>query len=133
MKIPGHCAVTGEPCFDIHETWPHDHPMAGEPKRLGAPHESARRVTLVAVSGAQMIMTMTVEGLAQLEANPGLLPALWRAQKERMRLERTAHRKLGQAPFTPEQNAFADAVNIQSNDDVPLGVLCHERWLDHGS
>lgn len=133
MKIPGHCTVTGEPCFDIRETWPSGHPMEGQPRSIGNPHDNALRVTLVTVSGATMVMTMTMDGVARLGSSPSLLPALWAEQKDRMRLERTSHRALNQSPFTPEQNAHADASNIAFNDDVPLGILCYERWIDNGS
>lgn len=133
MKVPGHCSVTGEQCFHVIETWPYDHPFAGEPRRLGEPNPNALRVTFVLASGSQMTLTLTTEGLACLLADPSLMPKLWAGVKDRARAERKAHTSLGQTPFTDEQHADADIANMKFNDDVPIGVLCYERWLDHGA
>lgn len=130
MKIPGHCAVTGGPCFDIIETWAAGHPFEGQPKVLGRPID-AMRVTAVTMLGAQMQFTMSVDGLAQIEADPTLWVSVWKRSKERMRAERKAHKELGQQSFTDEQLAHADAHNLTHNDDPPLGVLCAERWSDY--
>jgi len=129
VKIPGHCSVTGEPVFDIISTWPAGHPFEGEPSKIGAAHVDAMRVTLVATNGT--LMTLTVKESA-LPALTDELPRVWREVKARFRAERKAHRAFGQTDFNPEQHAHADAVNLEVNNNPPIGVLCVERWTDHG-
>ena len=131
MKIPGHCAVTGEPCVHVIETWPELHPFAGQPRRLGAVLDHAVRVTLAMVDGSTMALMVSDEGLRLLQEDTRSLLLAWNNVKDRMRAERKAHRDLGHHSFSPEQNAHADATQMAYNDNVPLGMLCFERWVDH--
>ena len=125
MKIPGHCSVTGEPCFDVIEYWPAGHTFDGQPKRLGAPHDDALRVTFVTMKGTLMVLTICEAALPDIVVN---LPAVWASVKARYRAERKAHKELGQVDFNDKQHAACDQVNLDVNDNPPLGVLCVERW-----
>lgn len=128
MKIPGHCAVSGNQAFEILEYWPPDHPFAGQPRRLGKPYVSALRVWLVLTDGSQMPITVLDEYLDQVSTR---LPAIWHDIKARVSAERKAHRALGQKDFSPAQHSFMDLHNLKHNDTAPLGVLCWERWSDY--
>lgn len=128
MKIPGHCSISGEPCFDVVSTFPEDHPFAGQPKRLGQPHPDALRVTLIMASGTNMQITVKECELTELHTH---LPEMWRNIKARLRAERKAHKALKQPDFSDDQHQFMDEENIRFNDNIPLGVLCWERWTDY--
>ena len=129
MKTPGNCSVSGEPCFDVLETWADGHPLAGTPKRLGKAHDTAMCVTLVLTDGTTAYITVHRDYLADLHLH---LPAVWRACKERTLFDRKHHLAFGSPDFSPEQAAQMDEYNLKMNDNVPLGVLCVERWLNHG-
>jgi len=133
MKAAGLCSVSGEECFDVLEYWPANHPVyAGQPRRLGAPHDDALRVTVVLVNGSRMNLTIKAQYLADFHV---ALPEVWRVVKEATRTLRKAHKHLGQIDFSPQQHAAADRFNLAFNDNVPLGVLCWEKWKDiqHGA
>lgn len=130
MHKPGHCIVTGEQCFDVPRVHPANHPLADSPSQVGLPHDTALRVTCVSVSGALMTLTMTPQGLADLNADPGLWPVLWLRAKHRSRADRKAHAALGQTPFTDQQHAHADRVNLLVNADPPIGIVAVQQWKD---
>ncbi|MGE0373000.1 MAG: hypothetical protein AB7Q01_14115 [Gammaproteobacteria bacterium] len=133
MKAAGLCSVSGEPCFDVLDYWPSDHPVyAGLPRRLGAPHEDALRLTLILVNGSHMNLTIKEQYLAEFHV---ALPEVWRLVKNTTRTLRKAHKHLGQVDFTSQQCEVADQHNLAFNDNVPLGVLCWEKWKDiqHGA
>lgn len=127
MKVVGHCSISGEPCFEVHSTWPDNHPFAGEPRRIGSPHKDALRLTLVLVDGSLMNVTIKAQELADFYSN---LTGLWHSIKERMRRERKAHVALRQGDFDEDQHRFMDEDNLRFNDNVPLGILCWQRWTD---
>lgn len=129
MKRPHLCTVCDQQCFEVMALWPDDSPLAGEPRRVGRPTPDAVRVDLVLTDGTRTTFTVHDRCVETLEET---LPAAWRKMLERMRWERKHHKALGQKPFTPEQLAHADAVNLALVHNVPLGVLAVERWVDHG-
>lgn len=130
MKAAGLCSVSGEECFDVLEYWPSNHPVfAGQPRRLGAPHADAIRVTLILMNGSHMTLTIKEQYLADFHV---ALPEVWRLVKETTRALRKAHKHMGQTDFSQAQHKLADQHNLAFNDNVPLGVLCWERWKDHG-
>lgn len=130
MKAAGLCSVSGEPCFEVLEYWPPDHPVfAGEPRRLGKPHDDAIRVTVVLMNGSHMTLTIKEQYLGDFHV---ALPEVWRLIKGTTRTLRKAHKHLGQPDFSPAQHSQADRYNLAFNENVPLGVLCWERWKDHG-
>ena len=125
MKIVGHCSACGDECFDVLETWPQGHVLAGEPRRLGAPHDDARRVTLILMDGRTTTMTFHDRCIQDAHTQ---FTDLWRRVNERYRRERKAHRALGHRDFTPAQHAHADAVQLDFISNPPLGVLAVEKW-----
>jgi hypothetical protein len=127
MKQQGHCSVSGEPCFDIIETWDQSHPLAGQPRRIGAPHADAVRVTLVLADGTQADITVKHRYVPELYMS---LPQVWREIKERTRFDRKQHRAYRQPDFNENQHAQMDAWNLAFNDNVPLGVLAWRKWSD---
>jgi len=129
VKASGLCSVCGEACFEVLETFPKGHPLAGTPKRTGQPNDDAMRVTLVMANGSLGVVTVREQYLPDLHVH---LPAIWADVKARTRIDRKAHRVFGQQAFTAAQHAQADLDNLQFNDNIPLGVLCVERWKDHG-
>lgn len=130
MKTQGHCAVSGEPCFDILETWRDDHPLAGQPRRIGAPYEDACKVALILVDGTIAEITVKQRYVPELYAH---LTQVWRDIKARTRYDRKQHKAYGQPDFSPDQHATMDAWNLRFNDNVPLGVLAWRKWSDiHG-
>lgn len=129
MKAAGLCSVSGEECFDILEYWPDSHPVyAGMPRRLGRPHDDALRVELIMADGSHMSLTIKAQYLPDLHLS---LPQVWALIKRTTRALRKAHKALGQADFSEKQHRQADLGNLRFNDNVPLGVLCWERWKDH--
>jgi len=131
MKVAGHCAVSGERCFEITEWFPARHPLAGQPRRFGKPLDDALAVTLVLVDGSRADITVKRQYLPDLYLH---LPQIWRDIKARTRYDRKHHRDYGQQDFTQDQHAQMDAWNLSFNDNVPLGVLAWRRWKDisHG-
>ena len=127
-KTAGTCSVSGECVWEHTATFPDWHHNAGAPRSLAEPMSNALRVTLILVSGAQAVITVHEDHIGEVENN---LPAIWRSIKAATRHGRTNHRGNGQKTFTPEQNAFMDQQNMAQFDDVPLGVLCYEKWSDH--
>lgn len=126
-RLTGRCVVSGEPCFEVLETWPAGHPSAGEPRRLGRPLPKALRVTLVLLDGTTTTVTVCADHLAEVTA---ALPRVWHALCRKMRHDRKSHRELGQRDFNADQHAAADAANLRFIDNRPLGILCHERWSE---
>jgi hypothetical protein len=127
MKTQGHCSISGEPCFDIIETFAAGHPLAGQPRRIGAPHEDAVRVTLVLMDGTMADITVKQRYVPELYAH---LPQIWRDVKARTRFDRKNHGAYGQRDFNAAQHATMDAWNLANNDNVPLGVLAWRKWSD---
>ena len=130
MKVAGCCSVSGEECFDVLEYWPADHPVyPGQPRKMGKAHDDALRLTLVLMNGSQMNLTIKEQYLADFHL---ALPQVWALIKQTTRHIRKGHKALGQQAFDAMQHAQADVNNLQFNDNVPLGVLCWERWKNHG-
>ena len=127
-KRAGICCVSGHHVWEHDATFPDWHHNAGDPRTLAQPMPNALRVTLICVSGAQATITVDADHIDEVERN---LPEIWRANKAAIRHDRINHRGNGQKPFTPAQNAFMDQQNMTMFDDVPLGVLCYEKWSDH--
>lgn len=121
------CPITGLELVEVLSYHPDGHPLAGEPAKLGKPLDCARRATLALADGSMMQISVHESAVDEILPN---LCAIWRRLKASTRHQRRSHRAFGQRPFTPEQNQFADASNCAANDNVPLGVLCVERWSD---
>jgi len=125
MKRIGHCAISGEPCFQVIETWPHGHALEGHPRRLGAPLDDAAVVTLVLVDGTRCDVTVKQRYVPEFYAH---LPQVWRDIKARTRFDRKQHKAYGQPDFNEAQHAQMDVWNLAFNDNVPLGVLAWRLW-----
>jgi len=120
MKRVGHCAISGEACYEVVETWPTGHALEGHPRKLGPPLADAAVVTLVLVDGTMADVTVKQRYVPEFYAH---LPQVWRDIKARTRFDRKHHRALGQPDFNDAQHAQMDAWNLTFNDNVPLGVL----------
>lgn len=127
-KTAGICSVSGESVWEHAATFPDWHHSAGEPRLLAEPKVNAVRVILILVSGAQATITVHEDHLEAVDQN---LPEIWRSIKAATRHARINHRGNGQQAFTPAQNTFMDQQNMAQFDDVPLGILCYEKWSDH--
>ncbi|MGE0289519.1 MAG: hypothetical protein AB7I42_26020 [Bradyrhizobium sp.] len=127
MKIQGHCSVSGDPCFEILETFNEPHPLAGQPRRIGKPLPDAVRVTLVLVDGTTADFTCKQRYVPEFYAH---LPLIWREVQDRVRFDRKNHKAYKQPDFSEEQHAQMDAWNLAHIDNVPLGVLAWRKWSD---
>lgn len=119
------CPVTGIELREVISTFPSNHPLAGEPRKVGAALPHTRVVVLLMTDGSTMSLSVHQSCVGEI---PILLPQIWRKLKTSTRRIRKAHRSLRQKPFSPAQNAIADLENCRMNDNLPLGVLCVLPW-----
>lgn len=71
---PGHCWISGKPCFDIISKYANDHKLAGHVLRVGNPHPEAHRVTLLLMNGKNASITVHEDCLGEVQ---GKLNELW--------------------------------------------------------
>jgi hypothetical protein len=123
MKRLGHCTICDTVVFEIVEQRPD-----GNPTKLGAPLPIARRVTLVLMDGSSADVTFC----SACEITPEAMPEIARQIEEiRIAQGQNAYRKLqnGRELTLPQQWRMG-AWQLQQRDNVPLGVLYEERWID---
>lgn len=75
-KIGGCCSLCDNPCFDVMAVWEDNDPRAGEPKRLGEPHDGTTRVAFLLLAGGYTDMTFCGECADSLSAEN--YTTLWR-------------------------------------------------------
>ena len=128
MKRVACCSCCDEELFDVWEYWPENHAVfPGHPRKTRTPRDNALRLTVILVNGSMMNLTVCEHCLPELHLS---IPALWQGIKAQTRRVRQGHKALGQESFSEEKNVEADGYNLKFNDNVPLGVLCWQRWKD---
>lgn len=76
FKISGHCTICNAAVFDIAAVnEPHER-RPGEPKRVGAPHDNAVRITFILFDGSMADMTFCDDCATAL--SPDSYTEIWR-------------------------------------------------------
>jgi hypothetical protein len=122
----GCCTLCGREVFEILARWPKGHPLAGQVCQLGHPLPSARRATLVLMSGTIADVTLC----DRCPPDPENLPALWKtcASANAQELDDEYREAIGVEPHNPQQHeAGVDNVR-QMVADLPIAVLSVSPW-----
>jgi hypothetical protein len=112
--------------FEVHARWPDDHPLAGEVKTIGRPLPSARRATLLLMSGT--ICNITV--CDSCPPTPENLSLLWTIcmQANAQELEDERRDAIGSSPVEGFiRESYINTVQ-QMVVDLPIAVLTVQRW-----
>lgn len=125
-KQPGCCTLCGREVFGVRARYPNDHPLAGEVRQVGAPLPTARRVTLLLMSGR----TTTVTLCSSCKPTPQRLSELWTVctQANAQELEDERRAAIGAGAFTEEQRHACTAVVQGQVVDLPIAVLALHSW-----
>lgn len=74
LKLVGHCTCCDGECYEITERYPMNHAFAGQPRKVKAQYDTARRMTFLLSTGSRMDITMCDECCA---ITPEDYPKLW--------------------------------------------------------
>ncbi|KPK68171.1 hypothetical protein AMJ82_08905 [candidate division TA06 bacterium SM23_40] len=128
-KKIGCCTLCGKEVFEILSRYPQDHPLAGEPRKLGKPLESARRVDLVLIGGS----TASVTVCSSCEVSDKTLPRLWKicsdaSGQEITEPDRRAAKGIRQLKEEQYHAVVASAIRIAA--DLPISILSNSSWKE---
>lgn len=128
-KLIGHCTCCDKAVFDIVEVYPHDHPYAGEPRKIGNPHDDALRVTVILTDGKHIDVTICSYCFRSGDFSYN---DIWDSIKSAWALEVSdEHCKILQKPvYTPEQRSNMKKWLDPLCDQGILGTLCVRKWRD---
>jgi hypothetical protein len=125
-KKPGCCTLCGEEVFEVVARWPSDHPLHGEPRAVGKPFPSARRATLVLMSGTTCSITLC----DTCQVTPENLPSVWRicliANSQQIDEERRSVVCLYE--HTDEEREACLNSLQKMVVDLPMAVLVIQKW-----
>ena len=125
-KQVGCCTLCGKEVFEVRERWPRDHPLAGEVRRIGSPLPSARRASLVLMSGVITYVTLC----SSCPPTPERLPELWDicmdAQAQDIDNERRA--VIGARPIADFLRETYISNTVKMVVDLPIAVLSIYPW-----
>ena len=123
---PGHCWLSGEPCFEIVGKYAPDHPLAGHVRTIGAAMEEAYCITLLLVDGTFTHITIHRDFIGEVKNN---LNKIWRAIMQRTEWEWQNKKAMG-IRHTEDQEKYALKQMSKITNNPPVGILGIERWLD---
>ena len=127
-KRLGYCPITGVQLFEFVAQFPHDHPLAGEPLRLGKPFPHAMRVFLILTSGAHMAVSMSSEGLDKLLGGEFYWPELHkRIMRGFMHEQGTAVFRSGKVTSQKQAQQLRQNM-IKLYNSPSIGVLDATPW-----
>ena len=127
MKHTGCCTLCDRVVFDVVTTFTAGE-LSGWPKQIGQPHDDARRVTLAFADGTTGEITLcgdcqpTPERMAQIHHQ---IRRAWAFEGTNGRREQAGGR-----PLTTAGEWRMGASQLALYDNIPLGVLCEERWSE---
>jgi len=125
-KQVGCCTLCRKEVFEVRARWPKGHPLAGEVRKIGSPHPTARCCRLVLMSGTQCTVTLC----NTCKPTPERLSELWTIcmQAGAQELEDARQIAIEGRPIPEEQRApYVSAVQ-QMVVDLPIAVLSIHRW-----
>jgi len=82
-KEPGLCSVCDGQVYPVKERWPSGTALCGEPMEFGQPNPTAKRVTVVMLSGNSMHYTLC----GSCDLTPENMPDVWNKTLLRWRIE----------------------------------------------
>lgn len=126
-RIPASCVLTERPLFEVIEAYDNSHALAGTPRKVGPPLPEARRVTLVCLSGSLMQVSLHEDVVPEL---PNRLDEIHKKIVDAFMWDRANRRVKNLAPLNETQSAQELQMILQIQRNVPLGVLCVEKWTD---
>ena len=127
MKTQGICFVCGRECFAVLNYYT-DGPFEGQPSRIGHANDDAVRVTMVAVDGSLMQVSVHRGCVDRID-----VAKLWAQIMERLAFEHRHRKAMGAQALTASQEAQFKTHSLKFYDNRPLGILAVERWQDVGT
>lgn len=127
MKRLGCCTLCDKEVWDVTARFV-DSELSGRPRSVSQPHESARRVWLLFANGNHGYVTLCDDCQATHETLPEIHAQIRRAWA----FEGTNGKReqAGEKPLTERQQWIQGAWQLGEVDNIPIGVLCEERWTD---
>lgn len=125
---PGHCWLSGEPCFEVLERFAQDHPLGGHVRRNGKAFPEACKVELLLVDGTHTHVTIHEDCVGEVKDK---LNELWHAIMDRTAWEWSNRDKLGVKYKTDEQiQKVIKSIITQTVNNPPIGILGIVKWID---
>ncbi len=124
---PGHCWISGKPCFDIVAKYANDHPLAGHILRVGNALPEAWRVTLLLMDGKLLSLTIHQECIGLVESK---LNEIWHTTCDSA-VYSYLHAVDADHNADKDKNDKAHETTVQLfGNNPPIGVVSIIRWLD---
>lgn len=115
---PGHCMISGKPCFEIVARYANDHKLAGHILSLGQPLAKAWRLTLLLTNGFTATITIHEDHIENIDMN-----LLWNSI-----LENEMH--YYQHNESRDREAAHKSTIMNFSNNPPLSVVSMIRWAE---
>jgi len=132
-KLTGCCSICDTAVFDIVRVYPVGHPYHGEPLSLGAPLDTAFKLTMLLTSGDHIDITVCSNCIENNKINYN---DLWERIKYSWGVEVSDKNciALNKPVYNEKQKVQLKAWLTRMSNEMILGVMCSRPWkkVKHG-